>query len=287
MAAPQKTALYQLALRSAVRTTAAQAEKLVGEQAALYARYQGLLAARRKLNDDGPMGLRGAGAAARNADIELVRVHCPALPDLEVIHGITIDRSRLAIDGPAEILDGGILTSVGGRDHFIVPHFTGENPDDTTAVHDDFLVCPLNVSLRQMEERCTRLSARYRTALAGSTDPTTTLRQLLALSILLDMHLSPLGLDLAAAPLPIRSLQDLGQDGTLWIQPSVAARLTDLPRQAPWPLPAPVSKKEGSRYHAIAYARSDRQAWRAELRIDESKLYFARTMVAAVRSYGP
>ena len=52
----------------------------------------------------------------------------------------------------------------GGQRSLHLPRFTGENPDSTTAVHDDFLICPFGTSLFDMMN-CPRLAPRYRAVL--------------------------------------------------------------------------------------------------------------------------
>lgn len=256
-----------------------------GAAAKVLDRYQALLLARQKLNDDGPIGsLRSADAGQTRVHTEILRIRTPALPELELYHGLSIDTYGVESDRPERITDGGIFTTVNGREHFLLPHFTGQNPDSSTAVHDDFMLCPFGTRLPEMES-CPRLAARFRATLAQSKDPVRTLRELLALGLILDLHLSRLGG--FHTPRPIRRLEELEPSGQIRLSADVLARLPKLPRKPPYILPLPLAEKHNDSYLATAYVALGSEAWFVELRISPQSLYFARSRIGAVPTYGP
>lgn len=295
---------FPVSLEPVLMTTMGKVAGLTGENEAIWKRFEGFVRARHKITElSGPGLSRETAKPAKSAkdqarengvDVEIVRLHPDVLPGLALFHGVSVDRSQMPIDGPELVRDGGWFALLAGKDHFILPRFTGENPDSTTAVHDDFLICPFGTSLFDMMN-CPRLAPRYRAVLRDAEqkglDPRPVLLQLLALSVMFDLHLEPL------APAPqtgiawIRRLDEISGSESPRIPQEVKDRLPAIPTKAPWKLPAPLLKKDGSKesasYHAIGYYRHRSQAFMAELKISPDKLYFATTMIASGPHYGP
>lgn len=295
---------FPVSLTPALMTTMGKVRGLRGQEAALWQRFQAFVVARHKIIDlPGSSPSSSAAKPTKTAkedaresgvEVEILRLSPDVLPGLQLFHGLSVDRSMMPIDGPELVRDGGWFTLWAGKEHFVMPHFTGINPDSTTAVHDDFLLCPFGVGLMQMEG-CPRLAPRYRAVLLEAEkqgrDPLPVLNQLLGLSVMFDMHLEPL------APAPntgirwVKQLDEVTGGAAPQIPQEVKDRLPQIPTKAPWKLPAPVLKKDGDKeaasYHAIGYVQVRGQVWMAELKLLPDKLYFARTMIASGPQYGP